>query len=789
MLRSRVLLLSAAAVFLAACASTPPADVRSYPVQISNIGAAVNSSQDEFAPGITANGKRLIFTRGNVQAPFARDFWESALMGDFWQRPAKLTGNVNSDRNEGSPSFTADGQTLFYAASDRKDTRGKSDLYRAQLEGIEWRAGENLGFPVNTDAWESHPSVTADGRTLFFVSDREGGLGGLDIWMTSLDASGVWRVPVNVGATINTKGDEVSPFIASDGNTLYFASDGHPGLGGTDMFVSRRLGELWSTPTNVGLPLNSADNDEFFALAAEGKTVYFSSQRQGGFGGYDIYRAEPNPFPPGAVMVLSGTVRDRKTREALGATLTLRDVRSGETISTHNSNAYTGEYLIVLPAGVEYEVEAASGVYLPEKARFDMINREQYGELSHDFLLAMAHEDAKLEASVTADVLDFSVLRGATGHRGLHIEELVSRETVPLLNYVFFDENSGSIPSRYASLTAEQAQVFSLAKLPEGTIERYHHLMNILAMRMLQRPASTLTLTGCTDGSEARGVAETRARSLAAYFEDIWGIEPSRIAVRSRELPELQSTSRSEQGRAENRRVEIESSDAELLSPIETSKVEKVLSPPAVRFFPAITAEAGLSRWMFEVKQGNRILRDSDGYASYPDTIPWNWRDLQGNLPGTDTLVFTLYAKDAQGSEVRTAPQQIPVELLTLEKKNLEQLPDRTLEKISLILFHFDSFDLGERNASILERASERLRTNSSTMIVRGYTDAMGDDAYNLGLSEKRAEAVRVQLQRALPDAPVRSEGVGEATLLFDNVLPEGRFYCRTVQILIETIK
>ena len=786
--RSRVLLLSAAAVLLSACASTPPADVRTYPVQISNIGAAVNTSADEFAPGITANGKRLIFTRGNNRAPFRRDFWESSLLGDFWQRPVILPGNVNTEGNEGSPSFTADGQTLFYAASDRRDARGKSDLYRARLEGIEWRAGENLGFPVNTDAWESHPSVTADGRTLYFVSDREGGQRGLDLWMTALDDQGYWRVPVNLGAAVNTPGDEVSPFIASDGRTLYFSSDGHPGLGGTDMFVSRQLGDLWSTPTNVGRPMNSEQNDEFFALAAEGKTVYFSSLRQGGFGGYDIYRAEPNPFPPGAVVVLSGTVRDRRSRAPLAATLTLRDASTGTVLSTHNSNAYSGEYLVVLPAGATYELEASAGIYLPEKARFDLTTRESYGELTHDFLLAKELEDATLEASVTADVLDFSVLRGSSGHRGLQIEELVTRETVPLLNYVFFDAGASTIPSRYELLTAEQAQGFTIDALPDGTMERYHHLLNIIALRLAQRPDARVTLTGCTDGSEAASVAEARARAVAGYLSDTWGIDAGRVSVRSRGLPEAPSTVRSETGRAENRRVEITSSDADLLAPIETSKVEKVLSPPGVSFFPSITAEAGLARWMFEVRQGKRILRDSDGYASYPDTIPWNWRDLQGNLPGEDTLVFTLYAKDAQGNEVRTTPQSIPVQTLTLDRKNVEQLPDRTLEKISLILFDFDSFDLGARNTAMLERAAGRLEP-SSTMIVRGYTDALGDDNYNLGLSQRRADAVRTQLQRLLPDAPTRSEGVGESTLLFDNALPEGRFYCRTVQILIETIK
>ncbi|MBR9977295.1 MAG: PD40 domain-containing protein [Bacteroidetes bacterium] len=773
---------------LTSCSSSPPADVRSYPVQISNIGAAVNSAMDEFAPGITANGLRMIFTRGSTTPPYNRDFYESALVGDFWKRPAKLTGNVNTDRNEGSPSFTADGQTLFYAASDRPDGLGKSDIYRAELEGMDWRAGENPGFPVNTRAWESHPSISPDGNTLYFVSDREGGYGGLDIWVTSRDSEGFWRVPVNMGPEINTPGDEVSPCIASDGVTLYFASDGHPGLGGTDMFVSRHIGEKWTSPTNLGRPLNSEQNDEFFALAAEGKTVYFSSRRDGGFGGYDIYRAEPNPFPPGAVVVLSGTVRDKRTRVPLVGTMILRDVATGERISSHKSNAYSGEYLIVLQAGAVYEVEVRSGEYLPETSRFDLINREAYGEIEHDFLLQKEYEDARLEATVTADVLDFSVLRGSSGHRCLRIEEMVTRETMPLLNYVFFDEGRSTLPPRYAQLSAAQATQFTISSLPEGAIERYYHLLNIIGLRMRQRQHSSITLTGTTDGSEPQRIAETRAQAVADYLNDVWDIERDRMRLVSRTLPEAASSSRSAEGRAENRRVEITSADSELLTPIESSDVERILEPSSVRFYPSITAEAGLSRWKFEVGQGTRVLRDSDGYTTYPDSIVWNWRDLEGDLPDGDTLRFTLYARDAEGSEVRTEPQSIPVQLLTLDRQKVERLPGRTIEKISLILFDFDRADLGERNREILRNAAGRLHSQA-TMVIRGHTDAMGETAYNLRLSERRALAVKNELQGIVPEAATRAEGVGESVFLFDNTFPEGRFYCRTVQILIETIE
>ncbi|MCB2205520.1 OmpA family protein [bacterium] len=775
------------ALVFAGCAGTAPENIRHYPVQITNIGAAVNSEEDEFAPSITANGLRMVFTRGHTSAPFERDFYESSLEGDFWRRPLIAQGDINTPLNEGSPSIAADGQALFFAAADRADGEGKSDIYRSLLIGKDWGQGENLGWPVNTDDWESHPSISANGNTLYFVSDRDGGQGGLDIWISDCDSMGFWQRPYNAGPIINTDGDEVSPYIASDGVTLYFASDGHPGLGGTDMFVTRKMLKGWTEPTNLGIPLNSELNDEFFTLAAKGNTVYFSSRRDDGFGGYDLYQAAPNPFPPGAVIVLSGTVRERSTRDPLAATLTVRDAETGTVIGTHQSNAYTGEYIIVLTAGAVYDVTAESGTFDPVSERFDLLNREVYGEITHDFLLGEEAAKGDLTASVRADVLDFSLIRNTAGTTGLTIEEIVGRETVPLLNYVFFDEDKAELPARYEKLAPAEAESFAIASLPEGTLERYYHMLNIVAKRMKQRPASSITLTGTTDGKELRSIAEARARTVASYFTDVWGIEQDRVRVDARGLPAAPSSSRSQQGRAENRRVELTSTDAELLAPIETSSVQRLLKPDRVRFYPSITAEEGLSRWEFKVTDGDQVMRDSDGYATYPDSISWNWRNLAGELPTGDTLRFTLYAKDEKGSEVTTKPQTIPVNVLTLQKKNVEKLPGRSIEKISLILFDYDRSDLGARNREILRNAADRL-TTKSTMIIRGYTDALGDETYNQRLSERRAEAVRAQLDDMLGNAAMRSEGVGESKLLFDNALPEGRFYCRTVQILIETI-
>lgn len=785
-MRLRILLLFAMVV--AGCSSTPPAaDVSLHEAAISSLGAVVNTARDEFAPAVTANGRRLVFTRGNVQTPYNRDLYEAASDGVRWMDTLRLPAPVTTAGNEGTPSFTADGQTLYYAAEGKGDALGSSDIYIASRQGRDWSAPVNPGFPLNTDAWDAHPSIAADGRVLYFASNRDGGQGGIDIWRSERDQSGLWKVPVNLGPAVNTPGDEVSPFIAADGRTLYFASDGLPGLGGTDMFMTQFLAGAWTTPVNLGRPLNSPENDEFFALDAEGKIVYFASRRSGGAGGLDLYRAEPNPYPPDPVVVLSGVVRDRRALVPLEAEIR---VTTPQGTAVYHSNAFTGEYEVVLPAGVTCTVSASAPAHRPDTARFDLGDVVAFREIRRDFLLRGDGPQPRLSAAVTSDApgADFSIL-GASAGPGLTMEEVVTRETLPLLTCVFFGKNSSEIPQRYNALTADAARGFTVSALPEGTIERYHHLLNIVALRMRERPASALTLTGCTDGGEAAGLGQQRADRVRVYLTGVWGIDPARISSVGRALPAAPSGTRTEEGREENRRVELSSTDPVLLDPVEITAVARQLRPAEVHFFPSIIADAGLSSWRFTVSVDGRALHTREGRTTYPDSLQWDWKDDAGSLPtpGKD-LVYTLLARDVEGGEAAADSQRIPVRMITLEKKRAEDLPDRVREKISLILFDFDRALLSERNARLLDAAAGRMSAHSS-VLVRGYTDALGDAAYNQGLSERRAASVRDALVPRAPSAALRSEGLGESQLLYDNSLPEGRFYCRTVQILVDTVK
>ena len=791
-------LVSLPTFFFLSCSSSDQADIREYPVRISNLGALVNSSKDDFSPSISANGAILFFTSDRKQkgTTGGQDFWRSTYDGNFWSLPENVAAPINTPDHEGSLSISSDGQSLYFAACDRADAVGRCDIYFAELKGKEWSSVKNIGAPVNSPAWESQPSISSDGRTLYFVSDRKGGFGGLDIWKSEKGANGAWLPPVNPGPTINTAKDETSPFIASDRKTLYFASEGHPGLGGSDMFVTRFVNGSWLKPVNLGKPLNSPDNDEFYTLTAEGNIVWFASRREGGIGGYDLYRGEPNPFPPGAVAVLSGVVRDKKTKSPLGADLILRDKKNGTKIAEYKSNAYSGEFLIVLPAGVHYELTVQSATYLPEKDAFDLTSKETYEEIHRDYLLRKDEPAPKLAASVTADVLtsDFSILKSRNVDvPGLTMEEIVYNESIPLLNYIFFEKGSANIPERYIRLSTEATNNFLSTAIEHEALQYYRNILNIFGNRLRADASINVTLTGCNDNTDVEkgniSLSRERAEAVKKYFVEIWKIEPQRISIEAMNLPVNKSTINTEEGREENRRVEIHSTAPGFLMPVEIRDVQRLIKPPSVLFNLSIEAQAGIDRWKFSVTQDGKEKRASDGYTQYPDSLRWDWKDASGNLPsGQSPLIFTLEAKDKTGAEVKTEPQEIPVRQITLEKKNIEKLPDRTIEKVSLILFDFDRTEIGERNRSILENAARKIQPQSK-VILRGYTDASGEESYNLRLSEKRAESSSKALSENMRFINLRSEGVGEAVLLYPNDTPEGRFYCRTVQILIETQK
>lgn len=300
-----------------------------------NLGANVNSPDDEYLPTLTADGKTLIFTR-YYRGPMAEDFFQSRLIDGKWSKAVRMAQPLNSDENEGAGCISQDGRILYFTACGRQDGMGRCDLYISYRKAGGWSTPQNLGPAVNSKEWESQPCLSIDGQTLYFVSNREGGLGGMDIWRSTL-VEGRWTTPVNMGPTINTKGDEKSPFISFDDQRLYFSSNGHIGMGGMDLFVCSRTGDTtWSEPRNLGYPINTNGDESSLIVSPDGTTAIFSSDKFGGQGQLDLYSfALPEAVRPEPI-----EYKDEITEVA-------PELKVGESITLENVFFQSGKYTLL----------------------------------------------------------------------------------------------------------------------------------------------------------------------------------------------------------------------------------------------------------------------------------------------------------------------------------------------------------------------------------------------------------------------------------------------------------
>lgn len=310
-----------------------------------NLGKNVNSAWNEYHPSLTGNSKHLLYT---VRKPSdstttclhckeEEDIYLSVQEIGIWQARSALPKPIKTGNNEGAQCISADGNYLFLTICTPDMGFGSCDIYWSKLIDNEWTNPINCGVNVNSRYWESQPSLQADGKTLYFCSNRPGGIGGIDLWKTVMISEGVFSEPVNLGTTINTPFDELSPFIHFDQKTLYFASDGHLGMGGTDLFFAKKKGEnSWSKPTNLGYPINSYQNESGIFINAQGNAAYFSSNRSGGFGGLDLYcfelaetlRPEPVLFTVEEIIIdpVSILILDELTALEVGETFIIPNI-------------------------------------------------------------------------------------------------------------------------------------------------------------------------------------------------------------------------------------------------------------------------------------------------------------------------------------------------------------------------------------------------------------------------------------------------------------------------------
>lgn len=336
-----------------------------------SVGNGINTTDDEYWPSITVDGHTIMFTRqqayhdkpvafGEVQ----EDFYVSYYSDNSWQRAINAGAPLNTRQNEGAQSLSSNGSYMFFTACDRPGGLGSCDLYFSALNDGKWSEPVNLRNPLNTSSWESQPSISADGKTLFFSSTRPGGFGGKDLWLSRLNEKNSWTTPVNLGNVINTNGDEMSPFIHFDGKTLYFASDGRVGMGGVDIYMTRiNADSTWAEPQNLGFPINTFNDEMGLVIESEGQKAYFSSIRDKKNGkdifNFNLYEsARPSP-----VSYMKGKVFDRETGKLLKADYELINLSTGKVV-IKSSTDVTGNFLVCLPSGYNYGINVSKSGYL-----------------------------------------------------------------------------------------------------------------------------------------------------------------------------------------------------------------------------------------------------------------------------------------------------------------------------------------------------------------------------------------------------------------------------------------
>ena len=394
----------------------------------SNLGKRINSGYAELFPSMTVDTTTLYFTRRvkNMDEDF---FVAHADTCGEWLRADNMGSLPNTESNESAQFISADGHYLFFSRSDNRSENGWAEggydlytAYRVRVDTEEWTTPQPFGGTINTPAYEGMPSLSPDNRQLYFVSDRPGGYGGLDIWISKFE-NNLWQVPVNAGPKINTDGNETAPFIALDNKTIFFTSDGHPGMGGTDIFMSRRVNDsTFEEAQNLGYPINSACNEQSEWVVGGGHRMIYSSDREGPTGNYDLFETTlPDQLQPAVISFLKGKIYDSISRQGLSfAVIYIVNADRGDTIYQFQSNRGDASYLVPLSMNTRYAMHVNRIGYTDVSDTFTIDKRYLKEPMVHnvamlpydylapinDSLIAMVHFDInKVELTDSDNVL------------------------------------------------------------------------------------------------------------------------------------------------------------------------------------------------------------------------------------------------------------------------------------------------------------------------------------------------------------------------------------------------
>jgi outer membrane protein OmpA-like peptidoglycan-associated protein/tetratricopeptide (TPR) repeat protein len=475
------------------------------------LGEAINTELFEYWPALSVDEKTIFFTvlgPPNPNLPAGRlkmqeDFYYATREDERWVNRTYLGPPINTNGNEGAQSITADGKFIYFTACDRSDGFGMCDIYfsMADSEG-RWSKPENLGEPVNSWYSDKHPAISADGRALYFTSNRPGGKGDYDLWVSE-KRDGSWGKPVNLGDSINTPGTEQSPFIHPDQSSLYFSSNGWPGMGKGDIFLSRqKMDGTWGTPVNLGYPVNTHNEEIGLIVNARGDRAYYSSNRREGTD-TDIFTFKiPAGVRPDPVSYITGRVYDSRNMKGIGARFELIEPNTGKLVMEASSEPGEGDYLISLPSGAGYAFNVSHPGYLFYSDYFEIDKR--YDRLE------------PLRKDIPLDPL--------------------SKGTSVVLNNIFFDVDSYLLNQRSS---AELDKIYEFLE---------------------QNRSVKIEIAGHTDntGTDAYNLelSGKRAGQVVDYLTSR-GIRSERLVARGYGSSRPVADNATEEGRAKNRRTEL----------------------------------------------------------------------------------------------------------------------------------------------------------------------------------------------------------------------------------------
>ncbi|MEO9965560.1 MAG: OmpA family protein [Reichenbachiella sp.] len=344
-----------------------------------------NDFKLQYFPVLSVDQQKIYFTRreGLSMRDDEDIYYCDKLEDGSWSVPRSISDKINSTFNEGAASLSADGRMLVFTSCDGRRGFGSCDIYASYKEGDNWSEPENMGRMINSEAWEAQPSLSADGRTIYFVSNRQGGLGRKDIWMSSKDLKGKWQEAINLGKNVNTNKDEISPFIHANGESIYFSSNGRVGLGGLDIYMSERKDTVWTEAVNLGYPLNDAHDQVSLYISSDGEKGYYTIEKkirndfESRLYSFDL----PDTFQvSNKSSFLRGTVTNADTGAPISANIKLYKLNDEKYFSKLSSDKETGAYTVVLSESNQYGLYVTAQGFLFKDFSFSFEDIDQFDQ-------------------------------------------------------------------------------------------------------------------------------------------------------------------------------------------------------------------------------------------------------------------------------------------------------------------------------------------------------------------------------------------------------------------------